>query len=121
MRPLSALKLKTFFAIAFAVFCFSAHAETAEAVSNIDVDAAKAFAKQNNCFRCHGTDKDKEGSAFSKIAAKFKSDPKAQEKLIKHLTSGEKSKFPDGHEEAHKKVEAAGSELDNLVKWILSL
>jgi len=102
-------------------FVFSANAEV------VDADAAKAFAKQNNCFRCHGLNKDKDGPAWTKIAAKFKADPKSEEKLLHHLTSGEKAKFPDGHEEAHmilksddqKKPKLSGLDSVPLNTWYL--
>ena len=116
MNHLSSLSLKSFSVIAISAFCFSAQAEA------VDADAAKAFAKQNNCFRCHGVDKDKDGPSFTKSAAKFKADPQGEEKLLKHLSSGEKAKFPDGHEEAHMILKADDpKETKNLVDWILSL
>ncbi len=116
MRYLYLLSLKSLSAIAFTAFCFSANAES------VDADAAKAFAKQNNCFRCHGVDKDKDGTAFAKTAAKFKADPKGKEKLLHHLSSGETAKFPDGHEEAHMILKSDDpKETQNLVDWILSL
>jgi cytochrome c len=115
MKNLPLFSLKAFFAISLTVFCFSAHAE-------VDADAAKAFAKQNNCLRCHGVDKDKDGPAFTKSAAKFKADPKGEEKLLHHLSSGEKAKFPDGHEEDHMILKSDDAkETKNLVEWILSL
>jgi len=116
MKRLYPFSLNAFFAITFTAFCFSANAEV------VDADAAKAFAKQNNCFRCHGLNKDKDGPAWTKIAAKFKADPKGEEKLLHHLTSGEKAKFPDGHEEAHMILKSDDpKETKNLVDWILSL
>ena len=116
MNRLYSLSLKAFFAVALTVFCITANAEA------VDADAAKAFAKQNNCFRCHGVDKDKDGPAFTKTAAKYKADPKAEEKLLHHLSSGEKAKFPDGHEEDHMILKSDDpKETKNLVDWILSL
>jgi cytochrome c len=115
MKHLYSLTIKTFLAIAVSTFCFSAHAE-------VDAAAAKAFAKQNNCLRCHGIDKAKEGPAFNSVAAKFKGKPDAEAALLKHLSSGEPAKFPDGHTEAHmilKSDDAAATK--NLVDWILSL
>ncbi|NOT12310.1 MAG: c-type cytochrome [Methylococcaceae bacterium] len=107
--------LNTILAAFLALFCLSANAE-------VDVDAAKALAKQNGCFRCHGVDKDKDGPAWKKIAAKFKVDPKGEEKLLHHLSSGEKAKFPDGHEEPHMILKSDDpKETQNLVDWILSL
>jgi cytochrome c len=88
----------------------------------VDVDAAKATARQNNCFRCHSLEKDKDGPAWSKVASKYKGNANAQAKLYNHLTTGEKAKFPDGHEEDHTIVKTDDvAEINNLVDWILSL
>ncbi|MDD5248703.1 MAG: c-type cytochrome [Rhodocyclaceae bacterium] len=90
----------------------------------VDADAAKQLAKQNNCFKCHAIDKDKDGPAYHKVAEKLKGKPDAEEKLIHHITSGEKAKFPDGHEEEHKIVKTSPphdeAQIKNLVQWILA-
>ena len=90
----------------------------------VDVDAAKALAKQNNCLKCHAIDKDKDGPSYHSVAEKFKGNPKAEEILINHITSGEKAKFPDGHEEEHKIVKTSPpkdmAQVKNLVQWILA-
>ena len=96
----------------------------APAANAVDVDAAKALAKQNNCLKCHAIDKDKDGPSYHSVAEKFKGNPDAEEKLIFHITSGEKAKFPDGHEEDHKIVKTSPpkdmAQIKNLVQWILS-
>ncbi|HTI96408.1 MAG TPA: c-type cytochrome [Rudaea sp.] len=96
-----------------------------QTVSAADVEAAKALARQNNCFKCHGIDKEKDGPAYKAIAEKFRGKADAQARLIQHLTTGEKAKFPDGHEEAHKIVQTDPpkdmAQIKNLVDWILSL
>jgi len=87
-----------------------------------DEEAARALARQNNCFKCHGVDKKKDGPAWREVAEKYKGKPDAEERLVKHLTTGEKAKFPDGHEEDHKIIKSKDvSEVHNLVQWILSL
>jgi cytochrome c len=94
-------------------------------VQAVDVEAAKALARQNNCFKCHSVDKDKDGPAYKKVAEKFRGKPDAEARLINHITSGEKAKFPDGHEEEHKIVKTSPpkdmEQIKNLVQWILSL
>jgi cytochrome c len=88
----------------------------------LDADAAQDLAKVSGCFKCHGVDRKKDGPALRDAAAKFKVLPDAHDKLVYHVTSGEKVKFPDGHEEAHKKVKTQDPrETANLVQWILSL
>ena len=90
-----------------------------------DVEAAKALARQNNCFKCHSVEKEKDGPAYKKVAEKYKDKPDAEARLIEHITSGEKAKFPDGHEEEHKIVQTSPpndkAQIKNLVDWILSL
>ncbi|HEX8963299.1 MAG TPA: c-type cytochrome [Rhodocyclaceae bacterium] len=89
-----------------------------------DADAAKQLAKQNNCFKCHAIEKDKDGPAYHKVAEKYKGKADAEAKLVHHITSGEKAKFPDGHEEEHKIVKTSPpkdeAQIKNLVQWILA-
>lgn len=87
-----------------------------------DAEAAKALAKENGCFKCHSVDKEKDGPTYQKVAAKYRGKANAEERLITHITSGEKVKFPDGHEEEHKNIKGKASpeEIKNLVNWILS-
>src|ERR1017187_503074 len=94
-------------------------------VHAVDEEAAKALARQNNCFKCHAVEKDKDGPAYKKVAEKYRGKPDAEAHLINHVTSGEKAKFPDGHEEEHKIVKTSPpkdmAQIKNLVDWILSL
>lgn len=96
----------------------------ATAAQAVDVEAAKALARQNNCLKCHAIDKDKDGPAYHKVAEKYKGKATAEARLIEHITSGEKAKFPDGHEEEHKIVKTSPpkdmEQIKNLVAWILS-
>jgi cytochrome c len=90
----------------------------------VDEEAAKELARQNNCFKCHAVSKDKDGPAYKKVAEKYHGKANAQERLVQHITSGEKAKFPDGHEEAHKIVKTDPpndmKQIKNLVDWILA-
>jgi cytochrome c len=90
----------------------------------VDADAAKALARQNKCFDCHAIVKDKDGPAYHKVAEKYKGKPNAEARLIEHLTTGEKAKFPDGHEEDHKIIKTSPAkdmdQIKNLVQWVLS-
>ncbi len=98
---------------------------SAASVYAADEEAARALAKQNNCFKCHAIDKDKDGPAWKKVAEKYKGKGNGEARLIEHITSGEKAKFPDGHEEEHKIVKTSPpkdmAQVKNLVQWILSL
>jgi len=90
----------------------------------MDADAAKTLAKQNNCLKCHAIEKEKDGPAYHKVAEKYKGKANAEARLIEHITSGEKAKFADGHEEEHKIVKTSPpkdmEQIKNLVQWILA-
>ncbi|MCX7056294.1 MAG: c-type cytochrome [Proteobacteria bacterium] len=99
--------------------CFVILAPAAQAA---DADAAQALARQNNCFRCHSVEKAKDGPAWKEVAAKYKGKPEAAARLFTHLTTGEKAKFADGHEEEHKIIKSPDpAKTKNLIDWILSL
>jgi|SRR5450759_2135158 cytochrome c len=102
--------------VAFSGVLFSGSALAA------DADAAKALARQSNCFKCHAIEKKKEGPAWHDVAVKYKDKPEAAARLTTHITTGEKAKFDDGHEEAHAIVKSTDKDqIKNLVDWILSL
>ena len=89
-----------------------------------DETAARELARANNCFRCHSITKDKDGPSYHKVAAELRGKTGAEAKLIHHITSGEKAKFPDGHEEDHKIVKTDPpndmAQIKNLIDWILA-
>lgn len=90
----------------------------------VDADAALSLARQNGCLKCHAVDKHKDGPAYRDIAAKYKDKDHAEsvKRLITHITSGEKAKFADGHEEEHKIIKTKDvAQQTNLVEWVLSL
>jgi cytochrome c len=108
-------------ALASVVFATSVTFFSSAVFAAVDVEAAKALARQNNCFKCHSVDKEKDGPTYIKVAAKYKGKANAEERLVAHITSGEKAKFPDGHEEEHKIIKTKDmAEIKNLVNWILS-
>jgi cytochrome c len=87
----------------------------------VDTTAAPQLARQSNCLKCHAVDRKKEGPAYKDVAAKYKGKPDAREKVRFHITSGEKVKFEDGHEEDHAIVKTKEQDkIDNLVDWILA-
>jgi cytochrome c len=116
-HPFSIRLAATVVGAALGMAAFSVHAE-------VDVEAAKALARQNNCLKCHAIDKDKDGPSYKSVAEKFKGKAGAEARLMEHIMSGEKAKFPDGHEEEHKIVKTSPpkdlAQIKNLVQWILS-
>jgi len=89
--------------------------------SAFDEDAAKKLFKANDCTKCHAPAKSKKGPSLKKIAEEMKGKPDAEEKLLKHMTTGPKVKLEDGTEEEHKIIETKDkAELKNLIQWILA-
>jgi len=87
-----------------------------------DAAAAESMVRQNGCFKCHSIEKKKDGPAYKDVAAKYKGKSDAEARLITHITTGEKAKFPDGHEEEHKIIKTKDmNEIKNVIQWILSL
>ncbi len=82
--------------------------------------ADEALAKKSNCMTCHTVEKKGVGPAFKAIAAKYKGDATAADKLAKKVRSGGAGSFgtmampPTG-----KNV--SDDDIKTLVGWILSL
>jgi len=88
----------------------------------VDVGAAQTLARQSRCLKCHSVDVRKEGPAWKDVATKYLGSVGAEDKLYKHVTTGRKARFDDGHEESHPIVKTSDPDrINNLVNWILSL
>ena len=108
--------------VASRLVALSALAALAVPAWAIDAAAAELQVKNNNCVKCHAVDRKKDGPAYRDVAAKLRAEPDAEKKVVYHITSGEKVKLPDGHEERHKKIKADDEEqVKNVARWILSL
>ena len=85
----------------------------------VDVIAAQALARQSGCLQCHSVYQKKIGPAWKDVASKYHADSDAKPRLYKHVTTGRKAKFDDGHEEAHPIVKTSDTaRINNLVDWI---
>jgi cytochrome c len=88
----------------------------------VDAASAQTLARQSSCLKCHAVDVKKVGPAWKDVAAHYLGSVGAEDKLAKHVTTGRKVKFDDGHEEAHPVVKTKDPDrIGNLVNWILSL
>ena len=104
------------------VLLFAAIGSGPAQAQQVDVEAAQALAKRNDCFKCHAIDKSKKGPAYSRIAARLKTKPDGVETIAEHITSGHMVQLADGSDEEHKIIDTKDpAELRNLALWILSL
>ena len=83
-----------------------------------DAAAAKLL-KANDCTKCHAVDKAKKGPSYKKVAAKYKGQADAEEKLVKHLSSSPLVKLDDGTEEEHKAFKGSPAEMQKVILYIL--
>ena len=85
-----------------------------------DDAAAEALMKKSGCFKCHSVSAKKDGPSYKSVAEKYKGKADAEEKLVKHITTGPTVKI-DGKEERHEIIKSKDEkEIKNVVAFILS-
>ncbi len=103
-----------------AVLVLAASLAPAAYAAGVDEAAAEALAKKSDCLKCHSVARDKDGPAYKKIAAKYKGQADAEQKLVAFLTTGQKVKI-EGKEEEHQALKTKNeAEVRNVVGWILT-
>ncbi len=114
-------KFALFSALTLVLWLLGASANV-QAQTQFDAETAKALAKRNDCFKCHGIEKAKQGPAYQRVAARLRSKPDGVEVIVEHITSGHMVQLQDGTEEKHRIIDTKDpAELRNLALWILSL
>lgn len=88
------------------------------------LSAAPAFADQalataKNCMTCHSVDKKILGPAFKDVAAKYKGDKGAADKLAVKVMKGGSGVWGSAYMPANSQVNEV--EAKKLVAWVLSL
>lgn len=101
---------KTTLTIALIALAGAAHAETPV--------APETLAKSRNCLACHSDDRKIVGPSFKDVAAKYKGDSKAAEKLARSSIEGSKGSWGTVPMPANKGV--SEEEARVLAEWILS-
>lgn len=108
-------------AASFAAVVLSMPVHASAQDAPVDADAALELARREDCLKCHGVEKPKDGPSFKKVAAKYKNKPDAHEKVLKHVKSGEIVKMDNGDEEEHRILKSEDEKaVSNLIRWILS-
>ena len=88
---------------------------------SLDADAAQSLAKKGNCFKCHAIEKRKKAPSYKEIAAKYRGKGDAETLLYKHINGESTVATDDGDEKHAPPPTQSRAELDNLIRWILSL
>jgi cytochrome c len=80
--------------------------------------ANEALAKKHNCLACHATDKKLVGPSYKDVAAKYRNDPKAEDKLFQKVKKGGQGVW--GQVPMPPNAAVPDADIHALVKWILS-
>ncbi len=93
-------------------------AVAAACASQADATDASALAKTSQCTVCHATEARQVGPSFKEIAAKYKADEKAEDKLAASIRSGSTGKW--GPVPMPPNGAVSDSDAHALAAWILS-
>ena len=86
----------------------------------VDVAAAEKLLDFSKCGKCHSVDKQKDGPAYKKTAAKYKGKPDGEAKLFTHLTTAPMVEI-DGIKEEHNVIKSKDeAAIKNVANYILS-
>jgi cytochrome c len=81
--------------------------------------ADQALAQKNACMSCHGVDKKIVGPAFKEVAAKYKADKAAPDRLAKHVKEGTKGNW--GQVPMPPNPQVKDEDIKKIVAWVLTL
>ena len=81
--------------------------------------ADEALAKKYACTACHAIDKKLVGPAYKDVAAKYKGDAKAEEKIAAKVKKGGSGVF--GPVPMPPNPNVPDADVAKLVKWVLSI
>ncbi len=81
-------------------------------------DAGQALAGKSGCLACHSVDKKIIGPAYKDVAAKYKDQADAEDKLVAKVKAGGAGVWGNMPMPANPKV--ADADLHTIVKWVLS-
>ena len=81
--------------------------------------AQEDLAKKHNCFACHAVDKKVVGPAYKDVAAKYRNDPQAANKLFEKVKKGGSGVW--GPVPMPPNAAVPDADIHKLVSWVLSL
>ena len=82
------------------------------------VMASEELAKKHACFACHTLDKKMVGPSYKDVAAKYRSDKEAAQKLALKVKNGSQGVW--GTVPMPPNTAVPDADINTLVKWILS-
>jgi cytochrome c len=89
------------------------------AQAQVDAQAAMALAEKNLCLSCHKVDARLVGPAYKDVAARYRDDPGALDRLAAKVAQGGKGVWGKVAMPPNKDVSEA--DIRTIVTWVLSL
>ena len=86
--------------------------------ASFPASAQEELAKKHACLACHAVDKKLVGPSYKDIAAKYRSDPGAEARLVDKVKKGSQGTW--GQVPMPPNASVPDADVRALVKWILS-
>lgn len=90
------------------------------AVPAAQANDPEALMKRSGCFRCHAVSQQKVGPAYADVAAKYRGNPDAEQRIVIHITTSPKIRI-EGEAQEHMALRnATDADARAVAQWILS-
>lgn len=86
--------------------------------ASFPASASEELAKKHACLACHATDRKLVGPSYKEVAAKYRSDPSAEARLVDKVKKGSQGTW--GQVPMPPNASVPDGDVRALVKWILS-
>ncbi|HKQ27285.1 MAG TPA: c-type cytochrome [Burkholderiales bacterium] len=86
--------------------------------ASFPASASEELAKKHACLACHAVDRKLVGPSYKEVAAKYRSDPGAEAKLVEKVKKGSQGTW--GQVPMPPNASVPDGDVRALVKWILS-
>jgi len=100
------------------VTAFAAMLAIPAMAADVDMKAASDLFAKNDCITCHAIDKKMVGPTFKDIAAKYRGDKSAENRLVEKVIKGGSGVWGRAAELPHPKMKE--DDIRTLVQWILA-
>jgi len=97
---------------------FGAIMATPAMAADLDMKAASDLFAKNDCITCHAIDKKMVGPTFKDVAAKYRGDKTAENRLVEKVIRGGSGVWGTAAELPHPKLKE--EDIRTLVQWILA-
>jgi cytochrome c len=83
--------------------------------------ASEALMENHGCISCHRVDRKMIGPSFRQIAARYRSEPQAAERLFAKVRAGGEGEWDDVPMQPNPPEKISDEDLQAVIRWILTL